>query len=86
MGKRQKIFKHFTLQDYQTNFRKADIGPYITSLDMLLLMDRKLINNFDVEEHWPDTPPEETVGFDAFYDKLSEWAIEQTDLSYEDFA
>ena len=39
VAKRQKIFKHFTLQDYQTNFRKVDIAPYIVSLDLLLLMD-----------------------------------------------
>ena len=53
---------------------------------MLLLMDRKLINNFDVDDHWPDTDPNDTVGFDAFYDKLSDWAVEQTELSYGDFA
>lgn len=56
------------------------------SLDLLLLMDRKLINNFDVEEHWPEMDPNETVGFEAFYDKLSDWAVEQSDLSYEEFA
>lgn len=49
-------------------------------------MNRKLIDAFDVEEHWPEVDPNETVGFDAFYDTLSKWAVEQTDLSYEDFA
>ena len=49
-------------------------------------MDRKLIEAFDVEELWPEVDPNETVGFDVFYDTLSRWAVEQTDLTYEDFA
>ena len=49
-------------------------------------MDRKLIEAFDPEEHWPEMDPNETVGFDAFYDCLSKWAVEQTELTYEDFA
>lgn len=53
---------------------------------MLLLMDRKLIEAFDVEELWPEMEGSETVGFDAFYDTLSRWAVEQIDLTYEDFA
>jgi hypothetical protein len=28
-AKRQKIFKHFTLQEFNANFRKCDIAPYI---------------------------------------------------------
>ena len=63
-----------------------DVAPYIQSLDLLLLMDRKLIEAFDVEEHWPEVDPNETVGFDAFYDKLSSWAVEQNELTYEEFA
>ena len=85
-AKRQKIFKHFTLQEFNSNFRKMDIAPYIQALDLLLLMDRKLIEAFDVEELWPEVDPNETVGFDAFYDVLGRWAVEQTDLTYEDFA
>jgi len=85
-AKRQKIFKHFTLQEFNSNFRKSDIPAYIKSLDLLLLMDRKLIEAFDVEELWPEVPPNETVGFDGFYDTLSRWAVEQSDLTYEDFA
>ena len=50
------------------------------------MMDRKLIENFKVEEHWPGVPDNETIGFDGFYDTLSKWAVEQNELSYEDFA
>ena len=85
-AKRQKIFKHFTLQEFNSNFRKCDIAPYIQALDLLLLMDRKLIEAFDVEELWPEVDANETVGFDAFYETLSRWAVDQTDLTYEDFA
>ena len=85
-NKRNKIYKHFTLQDYNANFRKMDIAPYIQALDLLLLMDRKLIEAFDPEEHWPEAAPTDTVGYDSFYDTLSTWATEQTDLSYEDCA
>jgi hypothetical protein len=85
-AKRQKIFKHFTLQEFNANFRKCDVAPYVAALDLLLLMDRKLIDAFDVEEHWPELQPNDTVGFDAFYDCLARWAIEQNDLTYEDFA
>ena len=63
-----------------------DIAPYIQALDLLLLMDRKLIEAFDVEELWPEMEGTETVGFDNFYDKLAGWAVEQNDLTYEDFA
>ena len=30
--------------------------------------------------------PKELVGFDAFYDEISKWAVDQKDLTYEDFA
>ena len=85
-AKRQKIFKHFTMQEFNSNFTKKDIPAYVQALDLLLLMDRKLVTAFDADEHWPETDPDETVGFDAFYDTLSNWAVEQTDLTYEDFA
>jgi len=62
------------------------VTTYIQALDLLLLMDRKLIESFDVNEHWPELEATETVGFDAFYDTLSRWAVEQTDLGYDDFA
>lgn len=86
VAKRQKIYKHFTLQEFNANFRKCDIAPYVSALDLLLLMDRKLIEAFDVEDHWPEIDANETVGFDAFYDILSNWAVDQTELSYEEFA
>lgn len=64
------------MQEFNSNFRKCDVGPYIQSLDLLLMMDRKLIESFDPEEHWPEMEANETVGFDAFYDILSKWAVE----------
>jgi len=62
------------------------VATYVQALDLLLLMDRKLIESFDVEEHWPEMDASETVGFDNFYDTLARWAVDQTELTYEDFA
>ena len=85
-SKRQRIFKNFTLQPYHTNFCKKDVAEYIGTLDLLLMMDRKLIQGFLVEEHFGDLENDEQVGFDHFYDTLSKWATEQSELGYEDFA
>ena len=57
----------------------------MAALDILLMMDRRLIQFFDVEEHFPEDADEQ-VGFDQFYEQLSRWATEQTDLTYEDFS
>ena len=75
MTKRQRIYKHFTLQPYHTNFCKKDIQEYISALDVLLMMDRKLIQAFDVDEYFPEEP-DEVVGWDQFYLQLSNWATE----------
>ena len=86
VGKRKRIFKHFALQPYHTNFCKKDVAEYISSLDLLLMMDRRLIENFTVEENFSEYEDDEQVGFDSFYDILSGWAIEQTELTFEDFS
>lgn len=86
MQKRQKIFKHFALQPYHSNFCLRDVNKYVSALDLLLLMDRKLEEAFKAEDIWVGVDPSEQIGFDLFYDKLSSWAVEQTELTYEDFA
>ena len=85
IGKRQKIFKHFTLQPYHTNFCQKDVKDYVEALDILLCMDRKLTHNFDVDEYFPEDP-EEQIGFDHFWDTMVKWATEQNELTYEEFA
>ena len=84
--KRQKIFKHFTLQPYHSNFCKKDTNDYVRALDLFLMMDKKLVNAFKPDNIWADVEDSEQVGFDAFYEELSKWAVEQRELSYEDFA
>ena len=84
--KRQKIFKHFTLQPYHSNFCKKDVNEYVKALDFFLMMDKKLVNAFRPDEIWADTEPSEQVGFDNFYDEIEKWAVQQTELQYEDFA
>jgi hypothetical protein len=86
MLKRQRIYKHFTLQPYHTNFLKKNIAEYLPALDLLLMMDHKLVRSFDIEESFSEFEAEEQVGFDTFYDTLSKWATEQADLTYEDFS
>ena len=84
--KRQKIFKHFTHMDYNTNFTRKDVDHYVNELAAELKMGGKLVANFKPAAIWPDTQPAEIIGFDHFYDQLSKWAIEQTDLTYDDFS
>ena len=57
--KRQKIFKHFTLQPYHSNFCKKDLNEYVKALDFFLMMDKKLVNAFRPDEIWADTEPSE---------------------------
>ena len=84
--KRQKIFKHFTLQPFHSNFCKKNVDDYINSLDNFLQMKRKLVSAFKAEEQWPDVDPAEQVGFDHFYDRLAHWGTHQKELNYADFA
>ena len=86
--KRQKIFKHFTLQPYHSNFCKKDLNDYIRALDLFLMMDKKLVNGFSskVDNIWGEMEDSDQVGFDAFYDELSKWAVDQRELTYDDFA
>ena len=74
--KRQKIFKHFTLQPYHSNFCKKDLEDYVRALDLFLMMDKKLVDNFKTDPIWGDMEDSEQVGFDNFYDELSKWAVE----------
>ena len=74
--KRQKIFKHFTLQPYHSNFCKKDLNDYVRALDLFLMMDKKLTNSFKPDLIWTEMEANEQVGFDAFYDELSKWAVD----------
>ena len=86
--KRQKIFKHFTLQPYHANFMKKNLVDYIRALDLFLMMDKKLVTHFrpDKIADWAELEPKDQIGFDVFYEELSNWAIKQKKLQYEDFA
>jgi len=84
--KRQKIFKHFTLQPYHANFCRKDISQYVSTLDNFLQMEKKLVDNFKPEEHWPESEPNEQIGFDGFYEELAKWGVSQELLEYNDFA
>ena len=84
--RRQKIFKHFSIRDYNSNFLRRHVDLYLHDLDEELDMNGKLIKNFDAKEHFKDFQPDDMVGFDNFYDRLSAWGIDQKTLSYDDFS
>ena len=46
VAKRTKIFKHFTLQPYHSNFTKKHVDDYVQSLDNFLGMKHKLVRDF----------------------------------------
>ncbi len=84
--KRQRIFKHFTRMEYNTNFIRKFVEDYIHELDEELDMKGKLESNFKAQHHFGNLKPSDMVGFDNFYDTLAKWGVEQTTLAYEDFA
>ena len=67
--RRQKIFKHFTLQPYHTSFTFDKVTHYIGALDKFLLLNGKLIQNFKVDENI-EKPENNVIGFDKFYEAL----------------
>ena len=40
------------------------------------MMDKKLTNSFKPDLIWTEMEANEQVGFDAFYDELSKWAVD----------
>lgn len=73
--KRQKIFKHFTQLAYSQNFNVSKVDEYVRELDAFLKMNNKLINSFKASEQFPDTPIDEVLAFETFYDRLKKWAV-----------
>ena len=85
--KRQKVFKHFTLQPYQSNFTFDVIEKYVADLDEFLLQKGKMKEGFKAAE-WIEQPEDAAtqIGFDAFYDALSKWGVQQTEITYDDLS
>ena len=85
MLKRQKIFKHFTLQPYHSNFTWEKIPEYIKALDEFLLQEGALVRNLDIEDtiEQPEEADEQ-ISFDQFYDQLQKWGVQQVLISYDD--
>ncbi len=83
--RRQKIFKHFTLQPYHTSFTYDKVTHYVGTLDKFLMLDGKLAKNFKVEENL-ERPSNNVIGFDKFYDALQKWGVNQTTISYDELS
>ena len=73
--KRQKIFKHFTQLAYSQNFNVSKVDEYVRELDAFLKMNNKLIASFKASEQFADTPKDEVLAFETFYDRLKKWAV-----------
>ena len=84
--RKQKIYKHFCVQPNQANFLKKHIRDYLISLDGFLQMEGQLVKNFNVEEHFGDIKPTDSVQYELLFAKLRKWATEQTLLDYDVFA
>ena len=72
--------------DYNLNFTRKNVDHYVGELDEELCMNGKLKKHFIPEQHWPNFRATDLIGFDAFYDILSAWGIEQKMISYDDFS
>ena len=83
--KRQKIFKHFTLQPYHSNFTYENVSKYVAVLDGFLMQEGTLAKGFPIEDciEQPEEADEQ-IGFDAFYEALTKWGTTQTILTYDD--
>ena len=81
--RRQKIFKHFTLQPYHTSFTYDKVAHYVGALDKFLLLEGKLVQHFKVDENI-ERPANNLIGFDRFYEALQKWGVNQTAITYDE--
>jgi hypothetical protein len=86
-AKKTKVYKHFCIQPYHSNFAKKHVNEYVSALDNFLQMKRCLVKEFTADGVWGEEVDNNTsISFEVFYDTLSKWAINQTELDYANFA
>ena len=86
--RKTKIYKHFCIQPYQSNFTKRHIAEYLLSLDGFLQMNGQLVAEFPWEQFFTEYEHNDAVGFEELYEAMSKWAIspDNQKLGYDDFA
>ena len=80
--RRQKIFKHFTMQPYHNSFTFDLANGYVAALDKFLMLNGKLLDGFKIEDHFEETKG--ALSFDKFYEALQKWGITQKIISYDE--
>ena len=86
-AKKTKVYKHFCIQPYHNNFSKKHVNEYISALDNFLQMKRCLVKEFTADGVFAEEMDNSTsISFELFYDTLSRWAVQQTNLDYVHFA
>jgi len=66
--RRQKIFKHFSMQPYHNAFTFELADGYVSVLDKFLMLNGKLYSGFKIEDHYEETKG--ALSFDKFYEAL----------------
>ena len=59
------------------------MGHYLGVLDKFLLLEGKMVQNFNIEENL-EKPANNMIGFDKFYEALMKWGINQTVITYDE--
>ena len=84
--KRAKIYKHFMLQAYHNSFSKRHARHFVEQIDGLFKMAGKLTHFFNPEDYLHGLKDDEPLGFEAFFEVLLKWALQQEKMVYSDFA
>ena len=79
--RRQKIFKHFSMQPYHQSFNFELLDGYLDSLDKFLMLEGRMKRGFVVEEWFEECKG--PLSFDKFYEAFMRWGVQQKDISYE---
>ncbi len=82
--RRQKIFKHFSMQPYHNAFTFELVGTYIQTLDKFLMLGGKMQQGFKLEDYFEEARG--PLSFDRLYEALQKWGTSQKEISYDELA
>lgn len=84
--KRAKIYKHFLLQSYHNGFCKKHARHFLEQIDALFKIGGKLTHFCDIEELLHGLKDDAPLPFEAFFEVLLKWSLNQEKMVYSDFA
>lgn len=85
VNKRQKLYKLFMLQTYHNHLTKKHARHFIEQIDNLFKTAGKMNLYFIIDEQFHMIKEDDHLPFDAFYEVLLRWCLNQDKLSYDDF-